>query len=185
MEFFNANLLELSDFIRTKRGLILNQNLKPMKVFLIGYIKNIFKLLSSIPILIIVCVLESSFKISDILVLFYFLFIFFIFNFYASFLASLFTTIFQEFKLLINLVLRILFFVTPIFWFVETRSGTLRKLVELNPLFHFIEGVRSHLLDLNHVTEPSLIFPGLLTLIIFIITNYLYKNFNKNLVLYV
>ena len=94
-----------------------------MKVFLIGYIKNIFKLLSSIPILIIVCVLESSFKISDILVLFYFLFIF-LFLTFMPLLASLFTTIFQEFKLLINLVLRILFFVTPIF-------GLLKLEVEL------------------------------------------------------
>ena len=41
---------------------------------------------------------------------------------------------------------RVLFFTTPILWVYEERSGTVRRLADLNPLTHFVQLLRAPLL---------------------------------------
>ena len=66
--------------------------------------------------------------------------------FFISFSAGLISTRYRDFNPIINVALRVLFILTPIFWtkkIVEDRE----YLIDYNPLFHLIELIRNPLMQ--------------------------------------
>lgn len=60
--------------------------------------------------------------------------------------VSLLVTRFRDFDELINNIIRLVFFVTPIMWIPEM-SAQLMLIAEINPIFHLIEVLRAPLTD--------------------------------------
>lgn len=61
-------------------------------------------------------------------------------------LTSTLTMIARDFQLLINSLMRLLFFMTPVLWTVENLPPTFQKLLQLNPCLYIIDGFRDSLL---------------------------------------
>lgn len=183
--FFNDTINELTDFIRRKRGLLLNQNQSPIQLFNIGFIKNIYKMLSYLPILIIVITLENSLDVGSVLELLFYLLIYFLFIYFVSLFTSFFVTIIPEIKLAVNLCLRVLFFMTPIFWYTNSRSELIQKLLQINPFYHLLEGIRSNLIKIEAIGDYNIYLPLVILIITSISSYFLYSYFNKKLIKYV
>ena len=61
---------------------------------------------------------------------------------------------------LVSAVTRILFFMTPILWVYEERSGIVRKIAGINPLTHFLQIFRAPILGESVALESWLIVLG-------------------------
>jgi ABC-type polysaccharide/polyol phosphate export permease len=59
----------------------------------------------------------------------------------------------RDFSQLLNNLMRLIFFITPIIWFSESARGTRSLLVHFNPIYYFIEILRWPLLGV--VPDPS------------------------------
>lgn len=60
--------------------------------------------------------------------------------------VGFFATRFRDIIPIVTSVLQILFFITPVFWKPEMFTGAKRILVDINPLYHYLELVRKPLL---------------------------------------
>ena len=180
--FLNDSIMSLSNVFRARRGIIENQNVSLIFTFNVVYVKNLYKLLSSLPVLIFVTIFENSFNPQNIYLLIINVLLFFLFVYSTSLLSSIICMLIIEFQLLINFAMRLLFFLTPIFWFA--REGKFFDIIfSVNPIFHFIEGIRVNIFELNNLADTSLIYTSLLSFIITILAIFLFKKLQNNLIL--
>ena len=64
-----------------------------------------------------------------------------------SFLTSSIVPFFKDFSQLINIVLQMGFWFTPIVWSYTNLSGNALLIIKLNPMFYIIEGYRNSMID--------------------------------------
>lgn len=67
---------------------------------------------------------------------------------WVGMLFGLINTRFRDFTQLINNLMRLIFFITPIIWFSESAKGLRSIMVHFNPLYYFIEILRGPLLGI-------------------------------------
>lgn len=85
--------------------------------------------------------------------------------------------LFPDFKELTTSVMRMMFFITPVFWIPADSRNTIRTLlIEYNPFYHLISVIRSPLL--GDIAYNSLFIVFLMNLFLLLITPFIYKSIN-------
>lgn len=71
-------------------------------------------------------------------------------------LTSTLTMIARDFQLLINSLMRLLFFMTPVLWTVDNLPEKYQKILQLNPCLYIVDGFRDSLLyNINFWEKPA------------------------------
>lgn len=95
-------------------------------------------------------------------------------------ILSIITTRFRDVQTLVNSVLQICMFVTPIMWPADTLEGRKTLIVDLNPMYHLIEIIRGPLMG-NPPSMLSWAFTIGLLLIGWPIAIYFFARFRKRI----
>jgi teichoic acid transport system permease protein len=66
-----------------------------------------------------------------------------------SLITSTLSTIIRDVQMVVQAIVRVLFYVTPILWTVEKLPHTIRILMKINPIYYIVDGYRSALLGEN------------------------------------
>ena len=169
--FFETTINEATTLLKVNRVTILNLRTSILFFFLRNFIKNFIIFFINFLLIIFLLIFYKKLNLSFLNFFVYFP-IFSIAVFFLSFAAGLLSTRYRDFNPIINVILRVLFIFTPIFWtkkIVENRE----YLVDFNPLFHLIELVRNPLIE-KSITSSNLmisisvlIFSLLLSLMIY------------------
>lgn len=116
----------------------------------------------------------------------YFLFAVLVFLFAATLLFSTLSTIIRDFHLLLQSVMRMFLYLTPILWNVDQLPEIFVQVLKLNPLFYLIDGFRNTLLGngwfFNDIVYS--IYFWVITLFILFIGSYLHIKFRKSFIDY-
>ncbi|MFI3226598.1 MAG: ABC transporter permease [Clostridia bacterium] len=85
--------------------------------------------------------------------------------------TSVLTMIARDFQKLINSLIRLLFYLTPILWTIENLPITVQKIFQLNPVLYIVSGFRDSLLYDISIFEhlDKMVFFWILNLILFAI----------------
>ena len=98
-----------------------------------------------------------------------------LFGYLSVHALSGFGILFPDFKELTNSVMRMMFFITPVFWVPTLESSSIRTaLVEFNPFFHLINVVRAPMI--GDVSYQSLLIVVGLNVILGLATPGIYKH---------
>ncbi len=98
----------------------------------------------------------------------------------TMFIVAYLCTRFRDFTQVINSIVSLLFFATPIFWY-PSMLGEYRLYINANPIYHLIEIIRGPLLGGN-VVELNYYFSLAYTLVLFIVAYLIHVKFSKKIV---
>jgi teichoic acid transport system permease protein len=93
-------------------------------------------------------------------------------------LLSTFTTIVRDIQQIVQSIMRVMMYVLPILWNVDSLPTTIVKILKLNPFFYIINGFRNSLLGGDwffHDLAYTFYFWCITALILFIGANAHYK----------
>ena len=117
----------------------------------------------------------------------YFMFANILLLFSISLIHSTLSTIIRDVQMVVQAIVRVSLYITPILWSNEGMPATIIKLLKLNPFYYIIEGYRSALLGTNwYFIENDLYtyyFLGLVFILLLIGSN-LHMKFKKSFVDY-
>lgn len=115
----------------------------------------------------------------------YFLFASLIFLFALSLITSTIATIIRDFQMLLQAVMRVLLYITPILWSPERLGETFAFIMRLNPVYYLIEGYRYALLGEGWfiTVHPAitLYFWGLVILLL-AVGSYMHVRFRRHFI---
>ena len=111
----------------------------------------------------------------SIAVLFLYLLLFLIFTFSLGVIFSLFVPFFRDLKQLIPIILQLWFWMTPIVYPKSLIEKKYPLLIELNPVYYFIEPMQNIFLYNKLPSINNFVIALLLTIITFLIGVWLYK----------
>ena len=94
-----------------------------------------------------------------------------------SWIVSSLSVFFKDFSQIVNIILQIGFWLTPVFWNPKTMSPTVLKILKLNPMYYIVGGYRATLIDRTYFwSSPNLtLYFWVVTIIIFIFGASLYR----------
>lgn len=155
---------------------ILKQILLPNNFFLYYFV---FKrcgdfFLQSI-ILIIILIFASKFEIQIINFIFNFIFTLATFYYFMYNLAAI-GMLSKDFGIMSGYALRIIFFLTPVFWKIDMIPSDLGLVYLINPYFHFLDLIRKPLIG-----EDAMMISYIFCFAFFILNFIIYKFFFKKL----
>jgi teichoic acid transport system permease protein len=116
----------------------------------------------------------------------YFVFAAFAFTYAFALLMTTLTTLIRDIQLLLQAVLRMVLYLTPILWTSQNLPGFLDTLMKLNPLYYLVEGYRAGLLGqhgwyLINSWQYSIYF-WVVTIILFTIGSILHVRFRRHFI---
>ncbi|HWJ80159.1 MAG TPA: ABC transporter permease [Niallia sp.] len=115
----------------------------------------------------------------------YFLFAAIMFLFALALITSTISTIIRDFQMLLQSLMRVLLYLTPILWPANHLGSTFEKIMHINPIFYLIEGYRYALLGQGwFITENPLItlYFWVVVLVMLFIGSYLHVRFRKHFI---
>jgi teichoic acid transport system permease protein len=102
-----------------------------------------------------------------------------------SLITSTLSTIIRDVQMIVQSVVRVLLYLTPILWTTDKLPSSIASVLMANPIFYIIEGYRSSLLGTNWYFTENLgytaYFWGIVFLLLFI-GSYLHRKFSKRFV---
>lgn len=106
--------------------------------------------------------------------------------FSVTIFASTISVLIRDFQLLIQSIMRLFFFLTPIFWVVDNFSEKYRSLIDLNPFAYIVIGIRDSFLSGNWFYEDwrQMFYFWSLTLLILFVGCIVHNNFKNKFVDY-
>jgi ABC-type polysaccharide/polyol phosphate export permease len=142
--YINSSICESCDAFVSSEGLILQTN-KPLFIYVARVLlRNIIILLHSlilIPVIFIVFKIIPSVNI--LLVIFSFVLVLLNLAWISIFLA-IFSTRFRDFGNIVQNLMQVCFFITPIFWDKKLLNSNIGELViNINPFYHFLNLLRT------------------------------------------
>lgn len=152
----------------------------PVKSVISAFIAHIWSML-----VVVMIILVSGYELSSCWwQTFYYAFCSIMFLVGYSLLVSAVTVVFRDFQKLMNSVIRLLFYLTPIVWSHETLPEHLKFVLELNPLAYIIDGYRDSLLYGVNITEnlSQGCFFWLVTIALFIVGCNVHMKFRKKFI---
>lgn len=176
---FNNCINEGCSVILNSKSLINESNLP----FFVYHLRNVFKnfvifLVAFIVPLSINFFYHFSF-VSIIFILLFFIYIF-IFLIFSSIFLSIINIYVRDVSHIINNLLRLLFFVTPIFWLEENYNGP-KFILDINPVYHIIKLLRN-ILEGSNVDLFSISYLIILLILIFLFSVLIFKKYRDVLV---
>ncbi|RWZ59083.1 ABC transporter permease [Halobacillus fulvus] len=116
----------------------------------------------------------------------YYLICLFLFLFAFTLLSSTISAIIRDYQLMIQSAMRMLFFLTPIFWTLESFPEQIQSIVKLNPFVYIINGIRDAFLGQGWFFDDwkYMLYFWSLTLLILLVGSILHDNFKDKFVDY-
>lgn len=115
----------------------------------------------------------------------YFLFATIIFLFALSLITSTIATIVRDFQMLLQSLMRVLLYITPILWPVHKLGDTFKFIMKLNPVYYLIEGYRYALLGQGWfiIEHPAItIYFWVVVLLLLMIGSYMHVRFRRHFI---
>ena len=161
----------------------------PPSVFIsITLTNNIFNLLLTSSIIFIISLVNSYVQWWHYFFFIYFLFSSIILIYCISLITSTMVIIIRDTKNLLQNIIRMLFFMTPIFWAIEEASGVLKHIVGLNPFSYLIGIYRLAFVNNSqnsYGTYSDHLYFWILTLLILTIGAVLHYRFKRKILDYI
>ncbi len=174
--FFALSVERLSNSFFEKAHLIKKVNI-PMYIFYFSIaISEFIVLIISIFLgIVFVCLVSNCISIGGILSLVVILGLFFIFTFSLGVIFSLLVPFFRDLKHLIPIILQLWFWMTPIIYPKSIIYNKFPLLVELNPVYYFIEPMQNIFLYSKTPTFSQFLSIFLISAFTFFLAAFLYK----------
>lgn len=188
--FFYQSTIQGSKSIYTRLAMLSKMNF-PMSVIPNFVIFSQFYV-HLIMLLIVIIILQFMGYYINVyyLQLFYFIIATFVLNFSISLITSTLSTIVRDVHMLLNAVLRMFLYITPVLWPIErflNTSPILLTIIKLNPLYYLIEGYRSALFGTEwyFVTHwKYTLYFWVLVIVLFLLGSTLHVKFRRNFIDY-
>lgn len=145
-DLFSNSLSSVSDCIKEYNFLITKIN---FETAIIPIVKLISEYLMHFIIIVIVMILLSINSIYPSLFWFqvlYYQFALFVFLIGCGWISSSIALFFPDIKNIIGIITRLMFFMTPIFWSLDSLPPEYIKIMKLNPIIYIVEGYRDSFL---------------------------------------
>ena len=183
---FAVNCLnDSTSILDNKKNIILEQNIN-IKFFIFELIFSNFIIYLHSFFIIIFLFLISSIKINIYSLLsFIGLFIILINIIFLSYSIMVLSVIFKDVKKIVENLLLILFFSTPIIWSEELMNEKLKFVLNFNPCYHLINIFKNPLLNkIDQQYFYSLLASFIITILTMTICYYIHKKYEKTVKLY-
>ncbi len=162
-----------------------NMRCNPISFCLGNSLKNLLILFLNLPIVIIITIYNDTISLNGILLMLIYLFLFFISATCVSFIVSTLCLKFRDLQYSVVVIMQLLFFMTPVIWDPQQISEKGRFfLVDTNIFYHYVEFFRSALLY-GGVNKLSIIVVTISTLILMIVTFFLYAKIKNKIIFWV
>ncbi len=105
-----------------------------------------------------------------------------------SLITSTLSTIIRDVQMVVQAVVRVLLYVTPILWSVENIPSSIVAVMKLNPLYYIVEGYRSALLGRNWYfleNQSYTLYYWAVVLVLFLGGSVLHMKFQKRFIDYI
>ncbi|MFP3125343.1 ABC transporter permease [Ectobacillus funiculus] len=153
--FLNAAIPQSSKSIYTRLGIISKMNF-PMSVIPSHVILSIlYQHLALLAVITIGFLLTGQGISLHYLQLPYYIFAAVMFVFSLSLITSTLTTVVRDIQMIVQSVMRMMLYLTPILWTPEKFSPKLQMLMKLNPMYYIVEGYRYALLGTGWFFEEG------------------------------
>ncbi len=142
-KFFSSSITRSTNSINTKLGII-EQITVPKQIFILidVIVEMIFFLISIVLILIMIVIYEIPFSI-HIIEFVLIMVSSFVFVYGAGLILAHVGTFVADFRIIVSYILWMVFFLTAIFYYVDTISSDLLMILKFNPAFTFVQSLRS------------------------------------------
>ena len=162
----------------------LNIKMSPIKIVFINIFKNSIIFFHNSIVLIPVIIFTDLKVTPTYFFLIFSFFIIFVNAFSFGVLFGFLCCRFRDFYLIIKNILYLLFLMTPIFWMPEVLKGNRMVLADVNILYQIIQMIRDPLLG-NIPSSYSIIYVCIFTLLISIVSYFVYKKFKNKVILWI
>ena len=163
--WFQSSLSQATTAITGNRELLRRPGFPVPILPVVTVLTNLIHFLLSLPILVLVLILEGSALNATVLVLPMLIALQFVLTLGLAYLAASVNVIFRDTEYLLNVLLRLFFFLTPIFYQAEVIPTRFQPFYRLNPLVPLLEAYRSVFIDTILPDWSSLILPTVLALL--------------------
>lgn len=176
-EALNASTMAIYSFLDVLKRMRFPVAIVPVKTVLSALITHIMAM-----VVVLTLFFCSGYTVGiHFLSVFYFMLASFVFLTGYALLVSAITVVFKDFQKIMNSVIRLLFYISPVVWSQETLSANLVIVLKLNPLAYIINGYRESILyNLPFTTHwlQGLYFWGL-TCVLFALGCFLHMRLRK------
>ncbi|MDH3379622.1 MAG: ABC transporter permease [Gammaproteobacteria bacterium] len=174
--WFQSSLVEACSIARSNRDLVRRPQFKVAVLPLVSVTGNLIHLLLAFPILAVILLIEGSRLSAVLLTLPIVIIVQFIFTVGLAFLGAAISVLYRDIGYLIDVILRVFFFLTPIFYEVSKVPSQFQAIYSLNPLVPLLDAYRNPLIHGLPPSWNSLLSLGLIALLLVIVG---YKLFVK------
>jgi capsular polysaccharide transport system permease protein len=181
--FFNQMILRSVSAVSSNAGLFSFRHVKPLDTLISRTLLESVISISTYIILILFCgYLGFNIAIEHPLSLILLWMLFIVFCFACSIIIMILLNRFTELDKVISVVMRTMYFVSGIFYTLESLPPAGRAVIQFNPLIHFIELFRSYYFSSFEAPLASLPFISMMTMIILFLGLATYRVFRIKLV---
>jgi lipopolysaccharide transport system permease protein len=150
--WFQSSVVEACSIARSNRDLVRRPQFKVAVLPLVSVTGNLIHLLLAFPILAVILLVEGSQPSAALLTLPIVIIVQFIFTVGLTYFGAAISVLYRDIGYLVDVLLRVFFFLTPIFYEVSKVPPQFQTLYSLNPLVPFLDAYRNPLI---HGLPPS------------------------------
>jgi len=182
--FITTSLVASSQAVKGNKNFLLQGNIKAIHIILKGITNNFITTIHAAVIIPLVMIYFSFFDINILGILV--AAIVFLFNALTfGIIFALLGARFKDLTHLIQSVMRVLFFATPIIWLPgSVRGEIVGVFLYLNPFYYFLEVAREPFFG-NWAAPEAYIFVGVASVLSFIVSDVLYRRLSRYYLLWV
>ena len=171
----NGGTNALIDYSYLVKKVVFNIDILP----LVKVISSVFVHLFFIAFLLIMYALYGYFPDGFSLQIVYYSVCLFLLVLSVSYITAPLVVFFRDLGQIVNIILQVGVWMTPILWNIETMevSGTIKVILKLNPVYYIVQGYRDSLINkVGFWTHPNLtIYFWVFTIVAFVIGRHLFK----------
>lgn len=185
--FISPSIIQGSNSIYSKVNLVSKMKFPVSILPTIAIVTNTFNFIIMFVVLIIIAYFYDIALSLYMIQIPYYILCMYVFLYAFTLLFSTISAIIRDFQLLIQSTMRLLFFMTPIFWNINSFSEKYKTIIELNPLTYIISGFRDSLLSSGWFFNDwrYMIYFWSLTLLVLFIGSILHENFKNKFIDYI
>ncbi|WP_404347888.1 ABC transporter permease [Sutcliffiella horikoshii] len=184
--FISSTIVQGSNSVYAKINIVSKMKFPVSALPMITIVSNGFNLIIMLIILFAVLLAYNIYPNIYFIQFPYYLICLFIFLYAFALLSSTITIMIRDFQLALQSFIRMLFFLTPIFWDPSSLSETWQKILQLNPFYYIILGFRNTLIFNEWFFEDIsyLVYFWGITLIMLLIGSFIHIRFRNKFVDY-
>ncbi|WP_114571685.1 ABC transporter permease [Exiguobacterium flavidum] len=180
--FVNDALLRGSNSINSRLAMVTKMRFPMSAIPSYVILSRMYQHLAMIVIVLVVVLLNGIPLTWKLLQLPYYLFSTYVFVYAVSLFFSTLVTLVKDIQNLLQSVMRMLFYMTPILWTIDTFPDVFHGFLRLNPVYYLVEGYRASLLGGSWLWQewPTGLYFWSVTLLLFTAGTFLHIKFRKS-----